>query len=64
MARRTCSRNFVVKLRGERNRLRRGVHCCDGGRESSANVKSFFAADFTTAVRPLIGMPARQPNVS
>ena len=54
IARRTCSRSFVAKLRGERNRLRRGIHFCDGGRDSSANVKSFFAADFTSAVRPLV----------
>jgi hypothetical protein len=54
MARRTCSRSFVAKLRGERNRARRGVHFCDCGRDSSANVKSFFAPDFTSAVRPLV----------
>ena len=26
----------------------------DGGRDSSANVKSFFPADFTSAVKPLV----------
>ncbi len=63
-ARRTCSRSFVVKLPDEGNRSRRGVHFCDGGLDSSANAKSFFAADFTSAVRPLVFASVYRTGIS